>query len=71
MSDPVQIDGQTIPGWIVAAGLDHDLEPELHIYQWDKLLGWIARADAFVAEHGGEDQHSLTEAMYETADSLA
>jgi hypothetical protein len=61
--DPMVVDGEAIPGWIVVAGLDHDLKPELRVYRWQDVLVWIVRAYACMDTNGREDRYSLIAAM--------
>ncbi len=63
------IDGTSIPGYVVVAGLDHDGEPDLTIYTKDQLLAWWDRACSFLVDHSFPDggyEVRLGEAMAET-----
>jgi hypothetical protein len=46
----VAIDGDTIPGWIVAANVDDRGQPTLAIYKWDAVSAWFERAEAWLSE---------------------
>lgn len=62
------INGGTIPGYVVVADLDHDLEIELDIYTWDHVRAWYGRALAYIAENHDpeEDDIEIDEALNET-----
>jgi hypothetical protein len=52
---PAQIDGVTIPGYVVAADEDHKTAPSLLIYRWEDLLGWHKKVIAYVKENPDEE----------------
>lgn len=59
---PAVIDGNTIPGYVVIADVDHDEAPELTIYKWPTVLAWHREALEYLKDNPEAD---IVEAMGE------
>jgi hypothetical protein len=61
---PAQIDGETVPGYVLVADVIGAMEPHLFIYRWPDLLDWYRDALDFRREEG--DRYTIRDAMWET-----
>jgi hypothetical protein len=66
---PADIDGSSVPGYILIADVDHDRAPTLTVHRWRDAIRWYHRALRFLEDHP-DFRDDIASAMYETSQGM-